>query len=373
MIMLRRSTQWARNILSGGIAMIQLSAEVLALSGEPALLARGGKILYANDAAGALLGRDVRDESLQKLLGPEVAGMQAPSFVGETELLGKRVLLRIRSMEGMRVVFLSPCVSARQLLGDAFFFALRNELMQLGVCVSLLQNRLRPENAGALNALCGISQSLYRVNRTLQNLMIIRGVEDGTLPFQPQALDLVALLRDLIDTVRVMLPAPEIGFKAPESLQILGDAALLQNLALNLLSNCILHAGGCTRIRVTLRCAGEHGILSVDDDGCGIPGDRLHTVLERYRFAGSLTDLQHGPGLGLTAAREVARLHGGTLLLESREGIGTAVRVSFGLMRGISTLQAPVPAYEQSGETILTGLASCLPPELFDPRTRENL
>ena len=353
--------------------MIQLSAEVLALSGEPALLARGGKILYANDAAGTLLGRDVRDESLEKLLGPEVAGMQAPAFVGETELRGKRVLLRIRSMEGMRVVFLSPCVSARQLVGDAFFYALRNELMHLGVCVSLLQNRMRPEDTGALHALRGISQSLYRVKRTLQNLTIIRGVEDESLAFQPQTLDLVVLLRDLIDTVRVLAPGPEIGFKAPESLPVPGDAGLLQNLALNLLSNCILHAEGCTRVRVTLRSVGEQAVLSVDDDGCGIPGDRLHTVLERYRFAGSLTDLQHGPGLGLTAAREIARLHGGTLLLESREGVGTAVRVSLGLMRGISTLQAPVPAYEQSGETILTGLASCLPPELFDPCTRENL
>ena len=351
--------------------MIQLSAEVLALSGEPALLARGGKILYANDAAGALLGRDVRDESLEKILGPAVAGMQAPAYVGETELSGKRVLLRVRSMEGMRVVFLSPCVSARQLLGDAFFYALRNELMQLGVCVSLLQNRLRPEDTGALRALCSISQSLYRVNRTLQNLTIIRGAEDASLPFQPQAFDLVGLLRDLIDTVRVMTPGPEIGFSAPGSLSVLGDTGLLQNLALNLLSNCILHAGGCTRIRVTLRSAGEQAILSVDDDGCGIPSDRLHTVLERYRFGGDLTDLQRGPGLGLTAAREVARLHGGTLLLESREGIGTAVRVSLSLARGISTLQAAVPQYEQSDDTILTGLASCLPSEFFDPRARE--
>ncbi len=351
--------------------MIQLSAEVLALSGEPALLARGGKILYANDAACALLGADCREGSLQTLLGPEISGMQAPAFVGETEVMGKRVLIRIRSMEGLRVVFLSPCQNARQLLGDAFFYALRNELMQLGTGVSLLQTRLSQVDAAALTALNGMSQSLSRVNRTLQNLTVIRGAEDGILPFQPQALDFVALLRDLIGGVAMIVPKPEISFSAPRNMPILGDAVLLETLVLNLLSNCILHAEGCTRVRVTLHSAGEQAILSVDDDGCGIPGDRLHMVLERYRYAGGLREMQRGPGLGLTAAREIARLHGGTLLLESREGIGTAVRVSFSLTRGLSPMQAAAPDYAQSGDRILTGLSSCLPGDAFDPRLVE--
>lgn len=351
--------------------MIQLSAEVLALSGEPALLARGGKILFANDAACSLLGADCRDMSLQALLGPEICGMQAPAFAGETEVSGRRVLLRIRTLEGLRVVFLSPCENAPQLVGDAFFFALRNELMQLGIGASLLQSRLRPEDEAAFGALRGITQSLYRVNRTLQNLTVIRGVEDATLPFHPQALDLVPLVRDLIDAVGLLSPKPEIGFSAPRSLPVSGDAALLTTLILNLLSNCILHAGGCTRIRVTLHAAGDQAILSVDDDGCGIPGDRLHTVLERYRFADTLQDLQHGSGLGLTAAREIARLHGGTLLLESREGIGTAVRVSIASARGGPALQTAAPDYAPNGDAILIGLASCLPPDAFDPQKRE--
>lgn len=351
--------------------MIKSTAEFLAFSGEPALLVKGGKILFANDAACALLGPELTQKSFASLFGGDVAGMQASSFVGEAEVGDRRVLLRIKTLEGIRVVFLSSCAPVEELVGDAFFYALRNELMQLGVSSELLRTRLNPGDGSAASALLGLRQSLYRVNRTLGNLSVIRGVERGSLLFHPQPIVMAALLEELIDSVRLSLPRPEILFRAAGDSLIRGDPALLESLALNLLSNCLRHAEGCTRIRVNLHSAGEQVILSVDDDGCGIPGDRLHTVMERYRFDGSLRELGHGPGLGLTAARNIARLHGGTLLLESREGAGTSVRVSLSRApRTLTTLQTEAADYDRNYDTILTGLAGCLPPEAFDARDR---
>lgn len=348
--------------------MVQLSAALLSLTGEAALLAKGGKILFANDAACSLLGPTCREKSLAALLGREIAGMQAPSFVGEAEAGGQRVLLRIKSLDGgTRVIFITPRTTVEALVGDSFLYALRTELMQLGTGVSLIRARSGGADEGVNSALRGISQCLYRINRTLQNLSVIRGAELETLSFRPQPLELCRLLRDLIDSVRLNLPQPEILFSAPDDLPIHGDPALLEMLVLNLLSNCLSHAKGCTRIRVSLHGSGEQVILSVNDDGCGIPADKLHTVLERYRFEGNLTDVDHGPGLGLTAVREIARLHGGTLLLESREGIGTAVRVSLHRSpRALNPVKTAVPEYNRDYNTILTGLACCLPPEAFD-------
>ena len=351
--------------------MIQLSAELLALSGEPALLVKGGKILFANDAARSLLGSELTQKSFAALFGKEVAGMQAASFIGETEAAGRRVLLRIRSLEGMRIVFLSLCAPPGELVGDAFLYALRSEMMQLGVSASLLRAGPGAGSGAALSALRAISLSLCRVNRTLHNLSIIRGAEQGSLLFRPQPLELRTLLRDLLDSVRLELDRPEILFSASGDMPISGDPALLETLMLNLLSNCLRHAEGCTRIRVRLHGAGDQIILSVDDDGCGIPGDKLHTVLERYRFNEGLRELDRGPGFGLTAVRNIARLHGGTLLLESREGLGTAVRVSLCRSpRPITPLQAVDPDYDRNYDTILTGLAGCLPIEAYDMKDR---
>lgn len=347
--------------------MIQLSAELLALSSEPALIVKGGKILFANDAARSMLGTSLTQKSFAALFGKDIAGVQASSFVAETEAAGRRVLLRIKALEGMRVVFLSSTALTGELLGDAFLYALRSELMQLGVSTSMLRAGLRPEDTASSSALRGVILSLYRVNRTLQNLSIIRGAENDSLLFRPQPLELSSLLRDLFDSVRVNLPKPEIRFSASGEMPVQGDPELLETLTLNLLSNCLRHAEGCTRVRVHLHGAGEHVILSVDDDGCGIPGDRLHTVLERYRFNAGLCDLERGPGFGLTAVRHIARLHGGTLLLESRENVGTAVRVSLNRSpRPLTPLQAAEPEYNRDYDTILTGLAGCLPVEAYD-------
>ncbi len=347
--------------------MIQISAELLALTSEPALLVRGGRLLFANDAACALLGPDCLDKSFSALFGEEIAGMQAPAFMGEAEVAGRRFLLRIRTLEGARAVFLSSCETMGELISDSFLYTLRSELMQLSVGTQRLRASVAAEDAQGLAALRVMLQSLYRLNRTLQNLSVIRGAEQGTIFFQPQPLELCSLLSDLLDSVRLSVQSPEISFCAPESLPVRGDPEFLEQLVLNLLSNCLRHAEGCTRIRVSLHGTGDQVILSVDDDGRGIPGDRLHTVLERYRYGGGLSDADNGPGLGLTAARAIARLHGGTLLLESREGVGTAVRVSLSraaVPHGV--LRSPLSDYGKSYDSILTGLASCLPPEAFD-------
>jgi len=352
--------------------MIQISAELLALSGEPALLVKGGKILFANDAARALLGQDCEAKSFRALFGSDIAGMQASAFVGEAEIAGKRVLLRIRAMDGMRVVFLSPCAPVDELIGDSFLYVLRSEMMQLGVNASMLRAKLRPEDSAGAAALNGITRGLYRLNRTMQNLSVIRGAETDSLLFLPQSLDLVTLLRDLTEAVSLSFPKPEICFTAPDTLPLRADPSLLEILVLNLLSNCILHAEGCTRIRMTIHSARDQVIFSVDDDGCGIPGGKLHTVLERYRFDCGLSDAGRGPGLGLTAARAIARVHGGTLLLESREGVGTAVRVSLHRSpHAPGSLNVPRTEYDKSYNTILMGLSPCLPPEAFDAPDRK--
>lgn len=347
--------------------MIQLSAALLSLTGEPALLTRGGKILYANDAACSLLGPDCREKTVAELLGREIAGMQAPTFVGETEAAGQRLLLRVKTLEGMRVIFLSPYTATDPMVGDAFLYVLRSEMMQLRTSASLLRARCDPSDTGTLSTLRGVSQCLFRIDRIVKNLSLIRGAEQGTLVYGLQPLDLSVLLRDLLHSVEINLQNPRILFTAPDSLPIRGDPGLLEMMMLNLLSNCLSHAEGCTQIRVALHPAGEQIILSVNDDGRGIPAEKLNTALERYRSGGSLQDTDRGPGFGLTAVREIARLHGGTLLLESREGHGTAVRVSLRRSpRSANQMKAPAAEYDRNYDTILTGLAGCLPPEAFD-------
>ena len=261
--------------------MLQLPAELLSLSGEPVLLIRGGKVLFANDATCGLLGRGCTEKSPRELFGGEIAGMQAPSFVGETEIEGRRVLLRVSAFSGVRAVFLTECGSVGAQLGSAFLYALRSELMSLSASAALLKSRLPAEDEAARSAFCCASQSFYRVNRMLRNLSVIRDAESDSLIFQPQPLDLCGLLREIAENVRQSGDAPELRLDLPERLVITGDAQLLELMVFNLLSNCLHHAApSCIHIR--LHSVGEQVILAVNDDGRGIPAGQLSTTLERY-------------------------------------------------------------------------------------------
>ena len=128
---------------------------------------------------------------------------------------------------------------------------------------------------------------------------------------------------------------------------------------------------GASAIVVEIQRGGM-GLIRVTDNGCGIAPDKLHFVFDRYRHGFGISDIDHGAGLGLTAALAIANLHGGTLLLESREGSGTTVRASFS--RNPVPTQPLCAAQEESERgmrTLLTGLANCLPDSCFGEKYAE--
>ena len=76
---------------------------------------------------------------------------------------------------------------------------------------------------------------------------------------------------------------------------------------------------------VTVKSQGEEGILEVRDDGNGIPKDQQEKIWQRfYQVDPSRSDESNGVGLGLSMVRQIAQLHGGTVTLDSVEGIGSA-------------------------------------------------
>ena len=86
--------------------MLQVSADILALSADPALLAKSGRIVYANAAACRLFGADSAGQTIRSVLGEEIASVQSGSFLGELNRDGQRFLLRVQAMDGLQVFFL---------------------------------------------------------------------------------------------------------------------------------------------------------------------------------------------------------------------------------------------------------------------------
>jgi two-component system sensor histidine kinase FlrB len=107
-------------------------------------------------------------------------------------------------------------------------------------------------------------------------------------------------------------------------LVVLGDAAALEQLFLNLLLNAAQAfdaPNGVVRVRAVADA--KHARIEVQDSGRGMSSETLAAAFEPF-----VTTRAQGSGLGLAIARRIAAAHGGTLSLESAPGTGTTAAVS---------------------------------------------
>ena len=344
--------------------MLQISAELLAMTGDAAVLVKNERLIFANAAAMELLGLDCVGKTVRSLLGEEIAGMQGGSFIAECSIRGLRYIVRESSADGIKAIFIAKAESNNNLINEAFIFSMRNCLMNMDVSLSLLREKLETQPE-LCESIAVISHDSFRINRILSNLGIIHDQLLGQAHFVPDSIDISRFVGDIVNSVSLFTDGPEINFHAPRSLMVWAMPTLVESLVLNLISNCLLHAKGCKHISISLEKFKNRCIISVDDDGCGIPPEQLHQVFDRYKYGFDASDISCGPGLGLSTTNAIARLHGGTLLMESRPGHGTAVRVSIGGAKPDTPLGQNICQYEPGIKSLLTGLAHCLPSKFY--------
>jgi signal transduction histidine kinase len=98
---------------------------------------------------------------------------------------------------------------------------------------------------------------------------------------------------------------------------VLGDDVRLHQALGNLIGNAIAHTPEDSRITVTVRCEGDTVITTVEDEGPGIPEDRLERVFERFERLGAEDSTRPGTGLGLYIVRAIIEAHGGSVRAEA--------------------------------------------------------
>lgn len=302
--------------------MLTVSSRVLSLSAEAALLVRAGRIVYANARAEALIGFDCIGKTPREIFGDEIAEAQARVFTADTDYSGKTLNVRTARLDDMQAFFLSEVGPVPTPISEAFLYAMRSELMNQRLALELCRTRCGELGDGELEGgLRSLQRSSFAVTRLVENASVVRSAAAGELTAGLAALDLSVLCRTIVDSVSLLRPDVRFRLFAENGLCLLGDRMLLAQLILNLISNCLIHAEGLTQVTLRITPTPTQLILSVSDDGCGISEEAMGGVFERYRESFSLSDLGRGAGLGLSVVRAIARVHGGTLLLEDRKSV----------------------------------------------------
>jgi signal transduction histidine kinase len=177
---------------------------------------------------------------------------------------------------------------------------------------------------------------------TFTALLDIAEAEAGSPRGQLAPLDLAAFARDLADLYEPV--AEEKGLRltietGPGPIEIRGDRHMLSRAVANLVENAVKYTPADGTVAVKVTAEGGMARLVVADDGPGIPAEERERVFDRfYRLEASRTT--DGNGLGLSLARAVVRLHGGTITLgDNAPGLVAAVSlplVSAGLTKEAS-------------------------------------
>lgn len=184
------------------------------------------------------------------------------------------------------------------------------------------------------HALQQINASTMRLSHLVRQLLSLARVEPGAGGEQQlYPLDLVALARNQSGqwVSAALQRRIDLGFEsALPRLEVMGDTVLLGELLSNLLDNALRYTPEGGEVTVRLEQAPGKALLSVDDNGNGIPEEARQQVFERFfRMADAGSE---GCGLGLAIVREIARLHGGDAeILTPASGHGTSVCVSLPL------------------------------------------
>ena len=173
-----------------------------------------------------------------------------------------------------------------------------------------------------------VRQSSRVLLALIDDLLDLARLDRGALSLDWKAVDLADVLQRSMDTVRLMADARGVALilaPLPEPLSGLrADPLRLQQVLWNLLVNAIRFTSRHGRIIVRVEEEPERFVISVEDDGIGIPESELPHIFERFRQVdGTPTRRYPGMGIGLSLARSIVELHGGAIWAESLVGQGS--------------------------------------------------
>ncbi|HEV7732837.1 MAG TPA: CHASE3 domain-containing protein [Candidatus Binatia bacterium] len=287
----------------------------------------------------------------------------APIRDGDGEVMG--VVLVFRDVSERKVAEESReryvRAEAANQAKDDFLAVLSHELRApLNAMLGWVRLLQRPERTAATidRAIEVLERNIGTQTRVINELLDVSRIVSGRLQLELEPLNLVDIVRDAVDSIRVAAEGRGLVLMQtlPEQavLPVRGDPARLQQVMGNLLTNAVKFTPAGGRIDVMLTREVDGARIVVRDTGQGIAPEFLPYVFERFRQADSSTSRAHGGlGLGLAIARSLVERHDGTLTASSEgTGHGATFTVALPLVSELPSLPIAAPARVDGGTTL---------------------
>ena len=199
---------------------------------------------------------------------------------------------------------------------------LKTPLTNIRLYAEILEGQLPDENVGARDSLEVIQGECRRLSRLIKNVLTFarRSRSDGRV--KPARVAVDDAISSVIAAFRPSLEANGIEpvFKGGVAESVRVDRDVLEQVLGNLIVNAERYAASGGSLRIESLLEKEALVVSVADEGPGIPRDKREFVFQPFcRLSSRLSDGVAGTGIGLTISRDLARRHGGDLVLEETD------------------------------------------------------
>jgi PAS domain S-box-containing protein len=207
----------------------------------------------------------------------------------------------------------------------------------------LLLNRPNLSADAGREILSDVAAEAERLNRMIENLLVLARVERGADLTTPQPILIRRVIPALVDLERSLWPGVDFRFEVVDTSPVVvaADADSLAQIVRNLLSNAAKYAGDAGPIEVGVVATGADVALVVRDHGPGITAVESERLFELYYRADATARQAPGAGIGLFVSRKLAEAMGGRLTARPCPDGGAEFRL---------TLPAYVDAADRAGE-----------------------
>lgn len=202
-----------------------------------------------------------------------------------------------------------------------------------GACSAMRDNYAslsREQHLKMLGDVCADAQWLVRM---VENLLSITRVDAGQVQLSKQD----TVLEELVDTVLVKFhkyyPQQQVLVELPEAFTVIPmDAMLIQQVLVNLLENAVFHAEGMEHLWLRVELKGSQAVFRVEDDGCGIPRERMGQLFTTQQLGSAPADTSRSSmGIGLSVCSAIIKAHGSQIYAKNRPEGGASFRFALEL------------------------------------------
>jgi PAS domain S-box-containing protein len=174
-----------------------------------------------------------------------------------------------------------------------------------------------------------IGRNAQRLSRLIADLLFLSGIQSGTMTMEFGHTDLAEVAVGAVEEMRPEAARKQVTLTLSATpVHCVADPTRIFQLLANLLSNAVKFTPPGGSIRVNVATDGPEAVLTVHDSGTGIPAGDLAWIFERFfRSQAASRQAVPGTGLGLAITKAIVDAHGGTITVDSTEGVGSVFTV----------------------------------------------